>query len=161
MSHAPVMKSYTVRSWQSSFTRLVNGSPVMTVVYSNHDTRESAEYSAARASSRYDGVIAVEATPVDRVYEYEYCGDDVYDGYRWHKDGSFSANPGQEVTPEIYQDMFDCLPPRRLPHIPETQGYTAGFLVGEPHDHANGKAVYAAFGRCGERCFFIGYLPER
>lgn len=161
MSHAPVMKSYTVRSWQSSFTRLVDGSPVMTVVYSNHDTRESAEYSAARASSRYDGVISVEATPVDRVYEYEYCGDDVYDGYRWHKDGVFAANPGQEVTPEIYRDMFDCLPPRRLPRIPETQEYATGFLVGEPHDHVNGNAVYAAFGRCGERCFFLGYLPER
>lgn len=161
MSHAPVMKSYTVRSWQSSFTRLVDGSPVMTVVYSNHDTRESAEYSAARVSSRYDGVISVEATPVDRVYEYEYCGDDVYDGYSWHKDGAFAANPGQEVTPEIYRYMFDCLPPRSLPRIPETQGYAAGFLVGEPHDQVNGKTVYAAFGRCGEQCFFIGYLPER
>lgn len=161
MAHAPETRSYTIRNWQSSFTRMVDGSPVMTVVYSGHDTRESAEYSAARASSRYDDVIAVEATPVDRVYEYEYCGEDVYDNYRWHLDGSFAAKPGQEVTPEIYQNMFDCLPPHDLPRLPETQGYTAGFLVGEAYDHVNGKAIYAAFGRCGERCFFLGYLPAR
>lgn len=161
MTNAPVMKSYTVRKWQSSFTRMVDGSPVLTVVHSGHDTRESAEHSAARTASRYDNIIAVEATPVDHVYEYEYCGDDVYDGYRWHLDRSFAARPGQEVTPEIYENMFDCLPPLNLPRLPETRGYTAGFLVGEPNDHVNGEAVYAAFGRRDGRCFFIGYLPSR
>ena len=160
MQSAPVMKSYTVRKWQSTFTRTVDGSKVMTVVYSDHDTKESAEYSAARASSRYDNVISVEAMPVDHVYEYEYCGEDVYNAYNWHLDRTFSAKPGQEVTPEIYERMFDCLPPLELPHLPETQGFTGGFLVGEPQDHVNGKAVFAAFGRCGKRCFFLGYLPE-
>ena len=153
-------RTYTVRSWTSSFTRLVNGSPVMTVVYSNHESKESAEYSAARASSRYDGVIVVEATPFDRVYEYEYCGDDVYDAYRWHLDRTFAAKPGQEVTPEIYSQMLDVLPPLSLPRLPETQGCSAGFLVGEPDHHDEyGRAFYAAFGKREGRCFFLGYLP--
>ncbi|MBR6570411.1 MAG: hypothetical protein IKK75_08170 [Clostridia bacterium] len=162
MAHAPVTKSYTVRTWQSAFERIVDGSRVLTVVYSGHDTRESAEYSAARAAARYDNVVSVTATPVDHVYEYEYCGEDVYDGYRWHLDCNFSAKPGQEVTPEIYHNMLDCMPPLSLPRLPETQGYIAGFLVGEPHDHdERGRALYAAFGRTGERCFFLGYLPAR
>ena len=161
MTHVPVMKSYTVRNWISSYVRLVNGQRIEYVVYSGHDTQESAEYSAARAAARYDDVVAVNATPVDHVYEYEYGGEGVYDGYQWHLDRNFSAKPGQEITREIYDSMFDCLPPHSLPRLPETQGYTAGFLMGEPYDHVNGKAVYSAFGRRGDRCFFLGYLPAR
>lgn len=162
MAHAPEMKSYTVRNWISSFVRLVDGQRVEHVVYSGHETQESAEYSAARASSRYDDVVEVKATPVDHVYEYEYCGEDVYDNYRWHLDRSFAAKPGQEVTPEIYENMFDCLPPHSLPRLPETKGYFAGFLVGEPNHHdERGRAHYAAFGKRDGRCFFLGYLPAR
>lgn len=158
----PVIKTYTVRKWKGSFTRIVNGAPVETVVYSDYDSRESAEYGAARVSSRYDNVIAVEVMPVDHVYEYEYCGEDVYNAYNWHLDRNFSAKPGQEVTPEIYARMLDCVPPISLPRIPETQGYTSGFLMGEPHYHDDrGRAHYAAFGKRDGRCFFLGYLPER
>lgn len=162
MTRVPVMKSYTVRSWISSFVRLVDGQRIEHVVYSGHDTQESAEYSAARAAARYDDVVAVNATPADRVYEYEYGGEGVYDGYQWHLDRSFSAKPGQEVTEEIYHNMLDCMPPLSLPRIPETQGYIAGFLMGEPDHHdERGRACYAAFGRTGGKCFFLGYLPAR
>ena len=162
MAHEPLTKSYTVRTWQSSFTRMVDGVAVKTVVYSGHDTRQSAEYSAARASSRYDNVVAVDVTPVDHSYAYEDCGEDVYNAYQWHFDGNFSAKPGQQVTPEIYQTMLDCMPPFSLPRIPETQEYEAGFLVGEPHHHdGQGRAHYAAFARNGNSCFFLGYLPAR
>ena len=161
MTHAPVMKSYTVRNWISSYVRMVNGERVEHVVYSGHNTQESAERCASRVAARYGDVVAIKATPVDHVHEYEYGGEGVYDGYQWHLDGTFSAKPGQEVTREIYDDMFDCLPSISLPRLPETQGFAAGFLVGEPYDHVNGKAIYSAFAQRDGRCFFLGYLPAR
>lgn len=83
----------------------------------------------------------------------------VYDLSRWQSDGSFSASPGQEVSHDVYQQMIECLPPLSLPRLTETKGFEAGFLLGEPYDHVNGRAVYAAFGRRDGRCFFLGYLP--
>ena len=70
MYHAPVKKSYTVRTWQSSYTRLVDGLPVDTVIYSGHNTREEAEKCAARFAQRRD-VVSVDVTPVDESYEYD------------------------------------------------------------------------------------------
>lgn len=52
----------------------------------------------------------------------------------WHKHGTFKAVPGQEVAPEIYGEMLDCMPPLGLPAVPATRDYDRGFLVGEPTD---------------------------
>lgn len=84
----------------------------------------------------------------------------IYNHNQWQQDRTFSAHPGQEITPEIYEDMFNCLPPLRLPCLPQTEGFIAGFLSSEPHAYVNGKAVYAAFGRRNDRYFFLGYLPR-
>lgn len=35
----------------------------------------------------------------------------VYTKEQWHKDGSFNAFPGQEVSREVYDEMLDVLPP--------------------------------------------------
>ena len=157
------IKSYTERTWQSAFTRMTDGRRLMTVVYSGHSTQQEAETCARRHAGRYDDVVSIDVTPIDHSHEYEYCGEDVYNGYMWHLDGSFAARPGQEVTPEIYNHMLDCLPPISLPRTPETAGYSAGFLVGEAYDSdpKTGKARYAAFARSCGRCFFLGYLPAK
>ena len=86
--------------------------------------------------------------------------DTVYDSDDWTRDETFSAVPGQEVTREIYDHMLNCMPPLHLPHCRRTQGFTAGFMMGEPtsSDKA-GRLLYSAFGRVGERCYFIGLLP--
>lgn len=157
------MKSYTERTWQNAFTRMADGRRLMTVVYSGHSTQQEAETCARHHARRYDDVVSIDVTPIDHSYEYEYCSEDVYNGYAWHLDGSFAAHPRQEVTPEIYRQMLDCLPPLSLPRTPETAGCSAGFLVGEAYDSdpRTGKARYAAFGRSGDRCFFLGYLPAK
>ncbi len=157
------IKSYTERTWQSAFTRMVDDRRLMTVVYSGHSTQQEAEACARRYAGCYDDVVSIDVTSIDHSYEYEYCGKDVYNGYMWRLDGNFAARPGQEVTPEIYHHMLDCLPPLSLPRTPETAGYSAGFLVGEANDSdpETGKARYAAFARSGDRCFFLGYLPAK
>ena len=157
------IRTYAERTWQSAFVRRIDGRRETIVVYSGHSTQQEAEAAAQRSAGRYDDVESINATPVDHSYEYEYCGETVYNGYMWHLDGSFAAHPGQEVTPEIYRQMLDCLPPLSLPRTPETAGYSAGFLVGEPHDSdpKTGKTRYAAFGRSGDRCFFLGYMPAK
>ena len=154
------IKSYTERTWQSAFTRLTDGCRQMTVIYSGHGTRQEAEACACCHAGRYDDVVSIDVTPIDHSYEYEYCGEDVYNGYMWHLDGSFAARPGQEVTPEIYNHMLDCLPPISLPRTPETAGYSAGFLAGEPYDcdPETGRTRYAAFAKRNGHCFFLGYL---
>ena len=87
--------------------------------------------------------------------------DRAYTGEDWARDESFAAAPGQEVTEEIYNQMLDCMPPIRLPRCKRTQGYTAGFLMGEPtsSDLTTGKSLFSAFGKCGGRYYFIGLLP--
>lgn len=155
------MKQYTERTWQSAFTREQDGRRLMTVIYSGHATRKEAEICACRQSGRYDNVVSIDVTPIDHVYDYEDCGEDVYNSYMWHLDGSFAARPGQEVTSEIYQYMMDCLPPFRLPKTEQTTGYSAGFLVGEPYDSdQDGRLRYPAFAKSGEHYFFLGYLPR-
>ena len=63
---------------------------------------------------------------------------------------------GTEVSEEVYQDMFNVMPPiylRRSPYC--------GFHMCEPHDHkedANGKwrAQFLTFVNIGKRFFYAG-----
>ena len=52
----------------------------------------------------------------------------------WQRDKTFAALPGQEIEPEIYDHMLNALPPLRLPRCPQTDGFIAGFMLGEPWD---------------------------
>lgn len=86
----------------------------------------------------------------------------IYTREQWARDNSFGAAPGQEIDPEIYEDMFEVLPPLRLPRGAEFPvQVAAGFMVSEPYTHAevNGrwKAFYSAFGRNGDKCYYLGY----
>ena len=81
----------------------------------------------------------------------------------WHQDRTFSAAPGQEVEEEIYAYFLDCMPPLRLPRCRETQGFSAGFLMGEPHstDPQTGQTLFLAFARAAGRHYYVGLLPAR
>ena len=105
----------------------------------------------------WESIAAVARGEIWPIPERPYTGDD------WTRDGSFAAAPSQEVSPEIYEDMLDCLPPLRLPRCPRTEGYSSGFLLGEPTttDPETGANLYSAFGKRGGRCYFIGLLPAR
>ena len=86
----------------------------------------------------------------------------IYTRQDWHRDKTFAAQPGQEIEPEIYDHMLNALPPLRLPRCPQTDGFIAGFMLGEPWDSdpETGRNRYAAFGLRDRKCFFIGYLTK-
>ena len=46
----------------------------------------------------------------------------IYTMEKWQADRDFKAQPGQEITGEIYEEMFNCLPPRRLPSAVQSRG---------------------------------------
>lgn len=62
--------------------------------------------------------------------------------------------PGTEIAAEVYEDLFNTLPPIFLRHGP-------GFQMGEPHDHwedAQGRfrPRFLTFVRIDGRCYYAG-----
>ncbi len=83
----------------------------------------------------------------------------IYTREDWTRDRNFSAKPGQEIEEDIYEDMFDALPPYGLPRRPETAGYT-GFCMGEPaNTDKDGHLTYLAFGKLRGKCYYLGEMP--
>ena len=84
----------------------------------------------------------------------------VYTMEDWRNDSYFQAKAGQEVEFEIYEQMFNCMPPIRLPRCEQTADYSSGFLMGEPNDFdpVTHKTRYLAFGRKNKHYYYIGLL---
>ena len=64
--------------------------------------------------------------------------------------------PGTEVSEEVYEGMFNCMPPIYL-----RRSRYCGFQMGEPHNHAedeNGKwrAQFLTFVSVSGRYFYAG-----
>jgi len=89
--------------------------------------------------------------------------DSVYTHEDWARDESFAAVPGQEITEDIYDEMFNCMPPLTLPRCERTRQFSAGFMMGEPNgtEPRTFKTMYLAFGKADNRYYFIGSLPAR
>lgn len=80
---------------------------------------------------------------------------EIYTSEQWAKDGTFKAVAGQEITEEIYNQMFNVLPPQRLKEV--AFGCVAGFRTTEPYTHdENGKALYMAFGKNHGKYYYLG-----
>ena len=77
----------------------------------------------------------------------------MYTVEQWQKDHSFKADAGQEISEEIYEEMFNVMPIQRLK---EAHGCTAGFRTTEPYTYENGKAVYMAFGKRDGKYYYLG-----
>lgn len=73
----------------------------------------------------------------------------------WQRDRDFKAVAGQEIDEEIYNEMFNVLPPLRLPH---NEYCAAGFRVSEPYTHRDGKPLYMAFGNRGGKYYYLGLM---
>ena len=90
--------------------------------------------------------------------------NEIYTREQWCKDRSFSATAGQEVEEEIFWEMYEVMPPLRLPQ--NEQGFTKGFRVSEPYCHQKSKKTgeflpyYAAFGGKDGKYYFIGYMNK-
>ena len=88
----------------------------------------------------------------------------------WEKDGTFKAWPGQEITEDIYNKMFNGMPPGKLPNDVRKEALehynlliSAGFLMGEPFTDGTIGPVYMCFGYCDqgkERHFYYLGLAE-
>lgn len=96
----------------------------------------------------------------------------IYTSTQWATDGSFKAEPGQEIEEGIYNDLFNVLPPLPLPNTAAEEALTklnipvhAGFLMGEPHSHDKEGALYLAFGRNdygrGTHYFYLGLYHKQ
>lgn len=96
--------------------------------------------------------------------------NEVYTREDWSRDRNFNAAIGQEISPEIYEEMFECLPPRSFMLVTPMNkrlGILTGFRVGEPYAHAKSlrcgtlMAFNAAFGKTASgRCYFLGYQNQ-
>lgn len=95
------------------------------------------------------------------------ASNSIYDKASWELDGSFSADAGQEISEEVYNDMLNCMPPLTLPNGKAEQALQdydipvhSGFLMGEPHSHDKGGALFLAFGMNdygkGKRYYYLG-----
>lgn len=98
---------------------------------------------------------------------------DVYTMEKWQQDRSFSAEPGQEITEDVYNEMLNCMPPKTLPRGKAEQALQdyripvhAGFLMGEPHSASKDGQLYLAFGMNdygkGKHYYYLGLsLPAK
>ena len=86
---------------------------------------------------------------------------------QWAADGTFKAEPGQEITEAVYNEMLNNLPPLTLPKSKAEQALQdykipvhAGFLMGEPHGNDNNGLLFLAFGMNdygkGKRYYYLG-----
>lgn len=93
--------------------------------------------------------------------------EQVYDMTSWKKDGSFSASPGQQVSREVYEEMYNCMPPLRLSREAVNRARTlgrivlCGFMVGEPSSSDSQGVLYNAFGKEGEKYYYLGLAHEQ
>lgn len=78
----------------------------------------------------------------------------IYTNDDWELDGTFSADPGQEIEESIYEYFFNCMPPLYL-STEDSAGYDGGFLMGEMYDYKDGP-LHMAFGRKDKKCYYIG-----
>ena len=95
----------------------------------------------------------------------------IYTKESWELDGSFSAEAGQEISAEVYNDMLNCMPPLSLPRATAEHALSvlkipvhAGFLMGEPHSNDSAGQLYLAFGMNdygkGKHYYYLGLSHE-
>lgn len=96
----------------------------------------------------------------------------VYSMQDWKTDRDFKAEPGQEITEDVYNEMLNCMPPQAIPQGKARQALReynvpvhAGFLMGEPHStDTDGTPLYRAFGMNdygkGKHYYYLGLSKE-
>lgn len=91
----------------------------------------------------------------------------IYTMAQWAQDRTFKAEPGQEISAEVYEEMLNCMPPETLPRDKARQALQdfsipvhAGFLMGEPHSASKNGPLYLAFGMNdygkGKHYYYLG-----
>ena len=123
------------------------------------------------------GLIAAEkgipAERIETIVETRTRRADPYSMEQWRQDGTFNAEPGQEITEDVYSQMLNVVPPFFLSggmarKFAEQYKHPVqdGFLMGEPQStDADGRNLYLAFGLYGKgssrHYFYMGLSPRR
>lgn len=90
---------------------------------------------------------------------------EVYTMEDWKKDQTLNPQPGQQVAPNVYSDMYCVLPPLSLDAAAKTEWmrrlgikFFQTFCAGEEYKQDdNGKGLYHTFGKTSDgRCFYLG-----
>ena len=87
----------------------------------------------------------------------------IYTMQDWERDGTFSAAPGQQIEPAIYEFFYNLTQLQLLPRNEITAKYRCGFMISDAYDidPDTHRPRYAAFGRIKDgRYYFIGYLSR-
>ena len=100
----------------------------------------------------------------DRMRRYHVSGEaeGMYGMAEWKRDRCFLAREGQEISPAIYENMRDALPPITLPRELRRR-YSGGFMMGEPHDSdpTTGMNRYMAFITVNGHFYYAGLHPKK
>ena len=91
----------------------------------------------------------------------------LYDMTDWKNAGTFSAQPGQEISGEVYEEMLNTVPPISLPRETAERALHsygipvhAGYLMGEPYTNDNNGPLFHAFGMNdygkGKKFYYLG-----
>lgn len=77
----------------------------------------------------------------------------------WNRDGTFKAQPGQEIQYDIYYQMHIVVPPKAAPLKLRNQ-YDEAYLMGEIYDidTATEKPIFMAFGSKNGHYYYIGLV---
>ena len=78
----------------------------------------------------------------------------VYSMRQWKKDGKFNAEPGQEISAEVYDVMRRCMAPLSL--TASEYDMEDGFIMVQETGIRDGKPLHMAFGEKGGRCYYLG-----
>lgn len=92
---------------------------------------------------------------------------EIYTSEMWNKAGAFNATPYQEITAEVYETMYNIVPPLSLPrnkavYALQTHNIPvhSGFLMGEPNSSDENGLLYHAFGSNnygkGSKYYYLG-----
>ena len=115
----------------------------------------------------------IPAERIETIVETRTRNADPYSMEQWRQDGTFNAEPGQEITEDVYSQMLNGMPPLFLSgdmarkfaeqYKHPIQG---GYLMGEPQStDADGRNQYLAFGLYGKgnsrHYFYLGLSPRR
>lgn len=73
----------------------------------------------------------------------------------WMRDGTFHAELNEEVSPEIVEQMRNCVPPETMTR--------SCLQVGEAYSHnwETGEALYTTFEMIESKWLFTGYQPSK
>ncbi|MCI9093674.1 MAG: hypothetical protein HFF36_07865 [Coprobacillus sp.] len=107
------------------------------------------------------GILSNEIEPLFDIITSKYAFvHNIYDMKCWNRDGFFAAEPGQEITKDIYNQFFNCMLPLALPSNELNIEISSGFMMGEPYNYKEGQQTYLAFGKSKYSYYYLGEMDK-